>query len=375
MIQCVFGSEVNFLDEWEVSFKSVLHNAPLDSDLHIHIICNNNGARGVERRIRNANLPGSLWRNRVSVTVTNLKSKEENLRLFLRRMILNEKNVTGLESEWMDKRLGLGAFLRLFAYKYMLEYAPNEFEQKRDLRMAFYLDTDVVIISNLNHLVSTGDEWLVDIERQGGRPPLWLWGQGSSGFMGINVLHFEGFWDAVARCDPVRQDPWPKKNDQWVLGHVAKCFTNLTSALPDPSPWSVHIGSGYRAIPHRLDRPAGMLHLQNPDARNWFEGGSEVKALYRAVPRCIDKPTRGEGDGTCIDRYYVDKFCHRARPCISRGNKDENLKAVRNTWGIADYYVRLSWNWTMYQAGESRIPPSGRGHNFTLVVRDAIGNF
>ncbi|KAL7532993.1 hypothetical protein ACHAWF_004309 [Thalassiosira exigua] len=375
MIQCVFGNDAEFIDEWEISFKSVIFNAPLDGNLHVHIICDPDGAKSVEERIRKANLPGSRWRQRVSVTVTNLRSKENNVRQFLRRTILNEKNGTGHESAWMDGRLGLGSFLRLFAYKYMLEYVPNnQLEQKEE--MAFYLDTDVVIISNLNHLVSTSDDVLTSAEKEGKPPPLWVWGQGSSGFMGINVMQFDEFWDAVRQCDSVREDPYPKKNDQWLLGLVVKCSDRLAGNLPDPSPWSVHIGSGYRNRPNGLHMAAGMLHLQNPDAKTWYEEETvaDKQRAHRPVPPCTDANPRPKR-GTCIDRYYVDKFCFRGEQCINRGDRDANLKFVRNTWGIADYYVRLSWDWTIYQAGESRVPPRVRGHNFTLVVRDATSDF
>lgn len=166
--------------------------------------------------------------------------------------------------------------------------------------MAFYLDTDVVVIANLNHLLSTGDGLLASVEKE----PLWVWGQKCSGFMGINTLRFEEFWHAVGHCETVRQDPWPKKNDQWLLGLVSKCFDYLAAELPDPSPWSVHIGSGYRGTPHRLNRRAGMLHLQNPDVNKWFE--DRKKPCGNSTP--------GKGDGTCFEEDYVDKFCHRAGP-------------------------------------------------------------
>lgn len=264
-------------------------------------------------------------------------------------MILTEENRTRHETEWMEERLGIGTFLRLFAYKYVMEYIPTENARgKKDLRMAFYLDVDVVIIANLNHLMSTADDILINIEKQSKPRPLWMWGEGNAGFLGINVPDFEVFWDAVTRCKTIRQDPWDKKNDQWLLGHVSQCFGNLTAVQPDPSPWSVHIGHGYRIMPQTLNRTAGMLHLQNRCAKKWF----------------AEKYDCG------MDRNYVDKFCDQAKRC-----RTWNVKAVRNTWGLADYYVRISWDWAIFQSGESRLTPKAKGHKFTLVIRDAMSNF
>ena len=61
------GAAPDFLDEFEVSLKSLLLNAPLDADLDVHLIVDRAARDDVTRRIRLAELEGSLWRSRVAL--------------------------------------------------------------------------------------------------------------------------------------------------------------------------------------------------------------------------------------------------------------------------------------------------------------------
>ena len=360
MIQCVYGSAQPFIDEWEVSFKSLIFNAPLDSNLHVHILCNQAGRDSILHVIQNkTELQSSYWRNNVTVTVNNIDTKEENIREFLTSHILYQNQS---QRRWMDRRLGLGAWLRLFAYKYIEEYVnyePTIQYEEKDLRQAVYIDSDVVIISNLNHLMKTMDETVLQAELQQKPRPTWVWGGRCTGLLGINLLEFDRVWDAVKACDGIRDDGWPKKNDQWLLQHVVRCDVNETlfMDLPNPNPWDTQIGNGYRSGAHALGNRqegvgAGMLHLQIPDANNWFD------------------PQEAKDENF---NRYVDKFCQRGKRCSK--NMAKNLDIVRNTWGLADFYLRISWDWAIYQAGTSRIAPDENGHAFELVVRDVQSNF
>merc|ERR1712151_54343 len=106
MVQCVFGNNTDFIDEWEVSFKSIIFNAPLESNLHLHIIGNLDGIATVEKRIEEAKLINSCcWRNKILVTLTNVEYKSDKLIEFLRDMITKEKKIR--VRKWMDLRLGI----------------------------------------------------------------------------------------------------------------------------------------------------------------------------------------------------------------------------------------------------------------------------
>ena len=82
-------------------------------------------------------------------------------------------------------------------------------------------------------------------------------------------------------------------------------------------------------------RTAGMLHLQNPDVKNWFDGPFHCSGI----------------DDSGYSSGYVGHFCKRASGCDHLNGKD--MLAVRNTRGLADYFVRISWEWLVYQSGTS----------------------
>eukprot|EP00979_Chaetoceros_neogracilis_P011657 scaffold2930_cov329-Chaetoceros_neogracile.AAC.1 len=48
VIHCLSGNDPSFIEEWEIGMKSVLVNAPLDSNLHIHLIADNNAAKEID---------------------------------------------------------------------------------------------------------------------------------------------------------------------------------------------------------------------------------------------------------------------------------------------------------------------------------------
>ena len=96
-----------------------------------------------------------------------------------------------------------------------------------------------------------------------------------------------------------------------------------------------------------------MLHLQNPDVKNWFEG------TYH----------RGDISKTGYNEGYVGHFYKRGNGCDHF--KAEDMMAMTSTWGLADYFVRISWDWTIYQAGASRTKLTEDGQLIELVFRNA----
>ena len=62
------GNLTGFLDEFEVSLKSVLLNSPLDYNLTIHLIVDEVAHAAASHRIlHQAQLEGSVWRNAITI--------------------------------------------------------------------------------------------------------------------------------------------------------------------------------------------------------------------------------------------------------------------------------------------------------------------
>jgi hypothetical protein len=73
ILQGLQGNKTGFIDQWEVNLKSILLNAPLDANLHIHIPSNAAAKEAVLQHIQAAGLADSPWRNQVSITVYNVE--------------------------------------------------------------------------------------------------------------------------------------------------------------------------------------------------------------------------------------------------------------------------------------------------------------
>jgi hypothetical protein len=137
MLQGLQGNKTGFIDQWEVNLKSVLLNAPLDANLHIHILSNAAAKEAVLERIQAAGLEGSPWRNQVSITVYNVEKYEaEWTKLILKK---NRGNA-------IDQRVTLGGYYRLLAYQVIPKH------NSETIGPILYMDADVVVLANLNDL-------------------------------------------------------------------------------------------------------------------------------------------------------------------------------------------------------------------------------
>jgi tRNA splicing ligase len=56
IMHCLSGNDPDFIDEWEIGFKSILVNAPLDSNLHVHLVADENAATAIDSRIIDSKL-------------------------------------------------------------------------------------------------------------------------------------------------------------------------------------------------------------------------------------------------------------------------------------------------------------------------------
>lgn len=342
VVKCLAGNSSAFIDEWEFGFKSILVNAPLDSNLHVHIIADADATKAIHERIEKNKLTESVWRNEVTVTVNNVEDLLPSWRSFLTQSLTNESN-----RNWMDRRVGIGAYFRLFAHRVIMPYECKDDTtctdfKKRDLEEAVYMDTDVVIIANLNHLIHTTEKTLVKAKEEGLQRPIWIWNL-NSGFIVLDLTRFEQMWELVAKMPSIANNDERKKGDQWLLAKVQEKHTNVAAKLPDE--WSTHVGHGFRREPQKLldsGRDAGMLHFTAPDSFG----------------------------ANFMDRGGTDKWCHRSKGCKGDDTAPgSDMDKVRRSWGLAEYYAKLSWDWAFYQGGRSRLRPGEEGHVLQYVKR------
>jgi len=306
----MMGTAESLYSAWEVSLKSILVNAPIDADLEIHVLCDEDAYGAVRQRIRDAKLRGSLWRNQITIHLYNVEAYNKQWREFLR---------TRLGHDDLDPRVSLGGYYRLLAYQVL---AP------RGVGLALYVDTDVIILANLNDLMRSMDDTKLF---QGSATSF------CSGFAVINMQRFHEFWESVDGLGKVLV------GDQDVMTAVLEAFPESYGSLPIE--WARNMGNGYREFPHRiLEDPngildagaAGMLHYQGGDSRpgdeNYFSEGFGV--YCDRTPRCRDREKRRE--------------------------------LVERSWGLGDFYTRLTWKWALY-FGKSTVSSGSDGFKLRVI--------
>jgi len=293
MLNCIHlrDNKTEIVEEWEVNFKSVLSNAPLDNDLHIHVIANHPGSKIVEERVRKAGLHRSKWRNRVFLTIYDVESKQVEWTKFL------DEKTRGVER---DDRISIGGYYRLLAYQVIDTDVVDEL---------VYMDTDVVILTNLNDLLRN-----MNTTHEENQSMIWQYAAtfANSGFMVLNMPKFHRFWELVDKLPSIDH-----AGDQCLLSMVVENWPNETYRGLLPDAWNVHLGHGWRRGPHNLlksGRNVGMLHFTGAWGETYFAEG-------------------------------IDKYCNYK----DRGPACKNhLEEYRSSWGLAEYYVRLTWDWLIY---------------------------
>jgi len=70
----------------------------------------------------------------------------------------------------------------------------------------------------------------------------------------------------------------------------------------------------------------------------------------------------------------TDKWCLKSPRCnhtdIAPGGDMHN---VRSSWGLAEYYSKLNWEWALFQGGTSRLRPGEDEHALKYVNKVYVG--
>ena len=310
-------SEPFIIDEWEINLKSVLTNAPPDSNLHIHMLSNKNATQVIDKRIRKRmKLLGSKWRNQVSLTLYNVESKIDTWRAFIN---------SHLQGQSIDERVSIGGYFRLLAHEVLKERGVDE---------VIYMDTDVVILSNLNDLMKSMNTTHVANENM-----LWQYAAtvANSGFMVVNINKLHRVWELISKLPRINDGAG---GDQTLLAAIVDEWPNEKYNGVIPEEWNIHLGHGFRGTPHRL--------------YNLVKKGQNVGMLHF---------TGGYGD-TYFDGEGIDKYCGRIRHGPKCKGHEDKYRAV---WGLAEYYIRLPWELVTY-FGSSQIPIDTDGYPFQFEL-------
>jgi hypothetical protein len=316
------GSHPGFLNELQASLKSVLLHAPLDMGMHVHFLVDGEAQAAIQSHIL-THLQG--WQTRQPLTVTTYVVDG-----FLPRWTRAVDHVYSHFPSTMDWfRHTQGAYFRLFAH----EVLPPS------VRHFIYLDSDVVVLANLQHL------W-----RQWNPRYYFQWGsEWCSGFMLLNRETLPDFWARIRNYDlltltnyTVHQAQKTVRQrglgDQFLMRSMAVTEPHLVGTLP--SQWDVSANDGpwwpRRGDGLQTDRPhgIGMLH---------FNGGGASKDSAFASHMFLVQ-THNETSGT---------------------STSNSSNPFPDTWGLAHYYNDLPWHFARYMA-QSQVMADGQGHLISI---------
>jgi len=282
------GKHTGFLSEFEVALKSVLLNAPMDRNLHVHILADQDAYNSLNEIFDQTELLSWVTRNPVTIHVYDVTPEIPSLQRQIETIFRKAGNKTGFNYRTATNVHTIGTFFRLIAHHFISQTIEN----------ILYIDTDVVIMANLEKL------WQ---EVESVPNALFHWGAAMcAGFVVMDVARIEDIW-SLAQKTPMQKISREHKqliNDQLVYIAVNVTYPKEVHLLSDS--WDMTVSNKYNKKYQPWDTKfpnVGMLHLN---------GGRGNKSAY----------------------FEDNNF----------------LTWYGNTWGNAKYYATLPWPWARYHA-------------------------
>ena len=237
-----------------MALKSVLLNAPLQRELFVHILADQDAFHSLDEIFNRTELPTWVTRNPIEIHTYDVTP---DLPLLERKIEDTFKTMdSNFKVEQATDIHTIGCFFRLMAHRII----PPTVEH------LLYIDTDVVIMTNLEEL------WR-QVET---RPKaLFHWGIGMcSGFVVMNVRRMDEIW-TLAKGSPIKiitEEYKQSKNDQLVYMSVNVTYPNEVNVLSEG--WDMTVTNHWQIKhqPYEKKYPnVGMLH---------FNGGGKSKGPY-----------------------------------------------------------------------------------------------
>eukprot|EP00977_Amphora_coffeiformis_P012177 scaffold2997_cov182-Amphora_coffeaeformis.AAC.7 len=272
------GSDAGFLSEVEIALKSILINAPLERDMQVHFLADSAACKAVLQVLRRIDVASWRTRNKISFVLHNVESRIERWIDKINHVYENERKEKNVF------RHTIGAYFRLFANEIL----------DGDVQNVLYMDSDVVIVANLDEL------W-----RHANAEKVFHWGKNSlcSGFMIMNVQKLAEIWDRMPLLGPWKPTDTP--GDQIILRSFHSKFPEMVGSLPIE--WDISARNGFmgnsersylksdpRKVAEWLKSGAGMLHFNG--------GGESAESYYKVHPQFSGK----YNDTFGLAKFYVD---------------------------------------------------------------------
>lgn len=281
------GAHPGFLAELQVCLRSVLLNAPLERNLTLHLLADQEAYDALPQILHErANL--TLWRTRTGVTL-----KTYNVEPWVANWTKAVNDLCKAQTECPGGYLYLhtvGTWFRLFAYQIL---SPT------DVPFAVYMDVDVVVTANLEQVWTQVDNRFA-----------FQWGaMECAGFMVLRMDQLPRVWELASHIDLRNASDTlnEKITDQLVFRAVQHKHPEIVGPLT--TEWDLSVAAGAWRAHKRFAQvypKLGMIH---------YNGGGSSKgpfwnnSLY-FVNTSEDAQMRG---GLGLTAYYIFMPWHWAR--------------------------------------------------------------
>lgn len=298
------GNEPGFISEFEVALKSVLLNAPLESDMHVHIIADRDAYHALNDVFNRTKLQTWVTRNSIEIHVYDITFDLHHLDRLL-NFSHSEAHSRDPTFTWESANGGIskGAYFRLIANHFI----------PPDVKHLLYMDTDVVIMANLGQIFH-------DITAN--PDSLFHWGRDMcSGFVVFNALRMDEIWklSAASALETISRTDESAIADQLLLIAINMTYPHEVALLEHG--WDMHVTNKWIYYDTLVEKipDVGMLH---------FNGGRDGYAYWTS---------------------------------------HDFISGYPDTWRNGNYSASLPWSWARYHA-RTMISPGRVGHKIKITL-------
>ena len=321
------GNAPGMMDEFEISLKSVLMNAPISFPLTIHIMVDDDAYQALPGIFESAELDQWHTLHPITLRIYQVEKHLDDWESF----VIQETHNTR-----MTERHKIGAYFRLFADRVINDRITGEVVDHM-----LYMDTDVIVMANLENL------WTSHVPSQ----QYFKWGKKKcSGFLLLRISKIPNIWRKLHDLIHPDSDKDVKKQssskddllqqykikshgflgDQILFQIIADQYPKQVGRLEKE--WDVTVSDLWSNVHQKRRNGVGMLHFNG-------SGSNATGSAFRSG--------------------------------IITSSREEK----RTTWGLADYYVRIPWSWAKFQAS-SLIPTADNdrggesGHSLRIITHE-----
>ena len=280
------------MKQFDVLLKSLLLNAPLHADMHIHIIGDSTTMEELRKYQDDRWLTQWPTIQAISINLYSADPFKKKWTGMVQQYTRNALEITDIKESSVFRN-SIGAYYRLFA---------DEILDAETIPSVLYMDTDLAITANLDSILPVLDEYSNHI---------WSWGKTKcSGFMHFHVAEIPLIWELYAKApdkdiQDVAQPPYVKMGDQHILRVAEKAVPDRVGALPPE--WDGNI----------MDSPRHH----------------ETKARVFEGDHMYMMHMNGYGGGTYWESHKALRY--------------KNAKSYNESWRLILYYVHLPWKFAL----------------------------